>query len=171
MIYIFQLFPIVDPIPCVPKSTGINKIDTPRSNPPLSEVNTSPSCINTLVHLLLDYIFVSPVWNEVITNIITSNPSSHMVVTFILIPKLRQNQSVRQGIGQGNWQYFRNFNHKGKQKTRCYAKSLLIFTTYKVQGWCKIIVCSLKFQPGGVNIKEILLKSTWHTHIIHSKTY
>ena len=56
------------------------------------EGNFSPNCINTLGHLLLDTMADSLVCVKILTNIISSNPSPHMVVPFILVTLHRQPQ-------------------------------------------------------------------------------
>ena len=61
-------------------------------NSPLSEENIIPSWRNTIEHLLLEYMVESPVCTAVLTDIITSNLISHIVVRFILDPKLLKTQ-------------------------------------------------------------------------------
>ena len=34
-----------------------------------------------------------------------------------------------------------------------------------------MILSTVKFQPDGINVTEILLKSSWHTHLKYSKPY
>ena len=64
-----------------------------------------------------------------------------------------------------------NFNHKGKHKVGYYPKSLLVFTTYQVQGWWTMILIPVKYQPDDNNVREIILKSSSHTHLKYSKLY
>ena len=73
--------------------------------------------------------------------------------------------------GKRDRQQLRNFKHKGKHKIGCYPKSLLILTAYQVQGRRTIIIIPVKYQAYGRNVTYILLKSSWHTHLKHSKPY
>ena len=79
---LFHLFLIVAPLPHGLKITRLTKMHTPRIKSSLSEVNFSPNCINTLVHILMDSMVNSPVYSAVLNNIITYNTKSHMVASF-----------------------------------------------------------------------------------------
>ena len=80
-------------------------------------------------------------------------------------------ENVKRGRVQGDIQQLRNFKHKGKNKIGCYARSVLIFTDYQAQEWWTMIISPLKTQPYGSNVTEILLKSSWHTHLKYSNPY
>ena len=67
--------------------------------------------------------------------------------------------------GNGDRQQLRNCKHKGKHKVSCYQKSLLILTAYQVQGWWTMILSPVKYQTNVINVREIILKSSWHTHL------
>ena len=82
-----------------------------------------------------------------------------------------ENNNFKQGKGKGDIQQLRNLNHKGKHKIECYHKSILIFNTCQVQGWWTIILSTVKYQTYGINIREIILKSSWHTHLKNSRSY
>ena len=77
----------------------------------------------------------------------------------------------KKGRGEGDRKQPRNFKHKGKHKIGCYSKYLLIFTAYQVQGWWTMIIIPVESQPDGSNGTEILLKSSWHTHLKHYNPY
>ena len=81
---LFHLFFTVDPIPHGPQSTRLNKIHIPRNIIFLSEGNFSPIWRNNLGNILLESMVDHPVLFAVITDIITLNIISHMVVPFIL---------------------------------------------------------------------------------------
>ena len=66
-------------------------------------------------------------------------------------------------------QKLRDFRHKGKHKIVCYPKYLLLFAAYQVQGWWTMIISPLKDQLYGINFTEIILNSSWHTHLKYSK--
>ena len=46
-----------------------------------------------------------------------------------------------------------------------------MFTAYQLQRWRIIISSPVKSQPDGINVRENLLKISWHTHIKNSKPY
>ena len=165
---IFLFLPTFYPLHHGPKSTRLNKIHISTSKSYLSEGNFSPSCRNTLGHILLENMDDSPVCFTMLTNNISSNPIPHMVVLFLLVP-LHWQENVKRGGVKGYRQQLRNFKHKGKYKIRCYPKSLLIFTAYQVHVWCTIIISPVKSQQDGSNVTEILLDGTWNTHLKHSK--
>ena len=106
----------------------------------------------------------SPVLFKVINTIITFNTIPHMAVIFILVPTHRQ-ENVKRGRVKRNRQQLINFNHKEKHKIGFYTKHILIFSAYQVQGWWNMIVSPVKDQLYGGHFKEILLKSSWHTHL------
>ena len=83
---LFHLFPTVSPLPHGPKSTRFNKIYIPERKSYLSEGNFIPSWINTIGNLLFDTMDEYTLQFTVITNIISSDPSPRIVVTFILVP-------------------------------------------------------------------------------------
>ena len=165
---LFHLFPIFSPLPYGPKSTRFNKIHISTRKYSLSEISFSPSRINTLGDILLGTMADSTLCFTMLTNNICFNPTPHMVVTFYFFLYVDK-KNVNRGIGKGYRKKLRNSRHKGRHKIGCYLKSLLIFTTYQVQGWWNMIISPVKYQPHGINIKEILLKSSWHTYLKHSK--
>ena len=75
------------------------------------------------------------------------------------------------GILKGYRQQLRHFKHRVKHEIGWYPKYLLIFTAYQVQGWCTMIIITLKSQTNVSNVWEIILKRSWHTHLKHSKPY
>ena len=64
-----------------------------------------------------------------------------------------------------------HFNHKGNHKIGFYLKYILIFTAYQLQVCWNMIISPVKYQLDGSNLTEILLKSSCHTHLKHSKPY
>ena len=81
---------------------------------------------------------------------------------------LRTNRyNVILGRVSGDQHVVRAFKHKVKKDIRCHTKSFLIFTVYQVQGWWTIIQSPFKSQLVGSNVKLVLLKSTWQTHLRH----
>ena len=64
------------------KSTRLNKIYISTRKSSLSEGIFIPVWINTLVHILLDTMYDSPVWFTMLANIIYYNPIPYMVVSF-----------------------------------------------------------------------------------------
>ena len=80
---LFHLFTTFSPFPHGPKSTRLKKIHISTRN--LSEGNLFPRWRNTLVNILLDTMDDSTVCFTIITNNTSSNPSPHMVVTFLLV--------------------------------------------------------------------------------------
>ena len=88
MIYYFICFQMFACLLHEPKSTSLNKIYTSRSKSILSEVNISPTWINTLVHILLDYMVDLAVCSSVLIYIITSNTITLTVVPFLLVHKI-----------------------------------------------------------------------------------
>ena len=89
---LFYLFTNFSPLPHGPKITRLLKIQIPTWKYPLSEVNVSPRWVNTLGHVLLESMADYPVCFTMITNIISSYPSPHMVVPFVLVPLDWQSQ-------------------------------------------------------------------------------
>ena len=83
---LFYLFTNFSPLPHGPKITRLLKIQIPTWKYPLSEVNISPRWVNTLGHILLDTMDDYPVCFTMLTNNISSNPSPHMLVPFLLVP-------------------------------------------------------------------------------------
>ena len=82
---LFHFFPRFSPLPHRLKSTKLIKIYISTRNYSLSKVNLSIKWRNTLGKILLEIMDESPVWFTTITNIISSNPSPHIVVPFILV--------------------------------------------------------------------------------------
>ena len=80
-------------------------------------------------------------------------------------------QNFKRGRGKRDRKQHRNLKHKGKHKICCYPKSIMMFTDYQVQGWWTRILSTIKYQPYGINAKEILLKRSWHKHLKHSNPY
>ena len=80
-------------------------------------------------------------------------------------------KNVKRGRGKRYRQKLINSKHKGKHKIVCYPKYLLILNEYQVTGWWTIILGPVKAQPHVINVTEILLKISWHTHLNYSKTY
>ena len=76
-----------------------------------------------------------------------------------------------QGEKKGDIQQLRNFNHKGKHNIRCYLKYLLVFTAYQLQGWWTMIISSVNAQSYGINVGDIIIKISWHTHLKHYMPY
>ena len=60
-----------------------------------------------------------------------------------LTPRIKRDK-VRLGRVQGNNQEFISFKHKANQNIGWYTKYLMIFTTYKVQGWWEMILITVK---------------------------
>ena len=79
---LFHLFPTFAPLPCGLKSTRLDKVYILTRKFSVSEVNFSPIWRNNLGYLLLDTMADSPVYFKIITNIISSNPSTLMVFHF-----------------------------------------------------------------------------------------
>ena len=75
------------------------------------------------------------------------------------------------GEENGTNRILKKFNHKGNHKVGCYSKSLLIFTTYQVQGWWNMVIIPVRFQPDGSNIRKVLINISWHTQLRDSKPY
>ena len=88
---LFHLFPNFAPLTHRPKSIKLNNIKISTRKSSLSEVDFSQICINTLGNILLETMADSTVYFTTITNIISSNPSPHMVVSFLLNPLHWQN--------------------------------------------------------------------------------
>ena len=65
-----------------PKITRPNKIYISTKKSSLSEGNLSPIWKNTLVHLVLDVMADSPMFFTMLSNIISSNTSPHILVPF-----------------------------------------------------------------------------------------
>ena len=105
-----------------------------------------------------------------IDNNISSNQRPLMVVQFYWFLYI-ENKHVKRGRENGDRHKLRNFKHKLQHKIGCCPKFLLIFTSYQVQGWRNMIISTVKYQPDGINVIEILLKSSWYTHQKHFKTY
>ena len=105
-----------------------------------------------------------------ITTIITSNASPHMVVPFPWF-LYTENSNSKQGIVKGYRKQLRHFKHREKHKIIIYPKYLLIFTTYHVQGLCTMILFTLKYQPDVRHVKEIIIKISWYTHLKHTNPY
>ena len=105
-----------------------------------------------------------PAWFTMLTINISSNLIPYMVITVLLVnlKRRRENEDI---------QKLRNFKHKAKHKIGCYPKSLLIFTSYQVQWWWNIIIIPVKYQPDCSNVRSVLPKISWHTHLKYSKTY
>ena len=80
-------------------------------------------------------------------------------------------KNVKWGRGKGYRYKLRNFKHKAKHNIGCHPKYILIFTAYQVKWWCTMIISPLKAQPDFINVTEILLKSSWRTHLKNSKPY
>ena len=93
----------------------------------------------------------SPVWFTMFNNNISSNPRPHMLVPFSLVP-LHWQENVKRGRGKGDRQKLSNLKHNGKYKIGCYHKSLLIFTSYQIQGCGTMIPSPVKSQPDGSNV-------------------
>ena len=85
MIYYF-IFPTLATFTNGLNNIRLNKIYISTSKYYLSEGYVSPSWRNSIGHLLLDTMADSPVWFKILTNNISSNPRSHMVVPFLLVP-------------------------------------------------------------------------------------
>ena len=86
---------------------------------------------------------------------------------FVFIDK----KNIKRSREKGYRNQLRNFKHKGKHKIGWYPKSLLIFTSYQVQGWWTMIMSPVKAKPDGSNVTEILLNSSWKTRLKYSKAY
>ena len=69
-----------------PKNTMLYKIYLLKRRYYAPKRNVSPIWINTLEHLPLDTLADSPMWFKILTDIIYSNPSPHMVAPFFLFP-------------------------------------------------------------------------------------
>ena len=125
---LFHFFTTFDPLPHGPKSTRVSKIYISKSKSSLSEVNFSSFFRNNRGHIILYTMAESPVCLTILNNIISSNPSPHIVVPFFSLYIDKRNVKW----GRVNWyrQQLRNFNHKVDHKIGCYPKSLLIFITY-----------------------------------------
>ena len=80
MIYYF--FPTFAPLPHGTKSNRLNKTYISTKRYSISKVNSSPIWRNTLGHILMNTIAYYPVYFRMLTNNISSNPITHMVVTF-----------------------------------------------------------------------------------------
>ena len=111
---------------------------------PLSVGKFSQRCRNIPVHIILDPLVDSPVLFQVLTNIIIHNLSSKMVVPFLLIRvhwnekcQLREIKRVKTKI--------QKFQVQKNHKFKCYPKSLLIITSYQLQGWLIIIKSPVNF--------------------------
>ena len=72
-------------LPHDPKITRLNIINISARKYSLSEVNFSSIWINNLGYILMDSMADSPVLFTVLAIIITSNPSLHILVPFILV--------------------------------------------------------------------------------------
>ena len=157
---LYLIFPTFAPFPHGPKGTRFNKIHISTWTSSLSEVNFSQIWINTIGHILLETMDDSPLWFTMITNNMSSNPGPHMGVTFIKRWRVKVDRHQ-----------LRNCKHKGKHKIGCHTKSLVLFTAYQLQGWWTMILSTVKYQTYGINIREIILKSSWHTHLKNSRSY
>ena len=124
---IFHLFPTFSPLLHGPKIARLNKIEISTRKYSLSEGNSIPRSKHFLVQILLDTMNESPVWLKTITNNLFSIPRPDMVVLFLLVPTLWQ-ENVKIMRGKGYRHQLRTFKHKGKHKIVCYPKSILIFT-------------------------------------------
>ena len=111
----------------------------------------------------------SPVFFKIITNNISSNPILPMMVPSIWLIYIK-NHNVNRGRRKGDRQQLRNIKNKGKHKIGCYPKSLIIVTSYQVQGWCTMILSPVKDQPDRSNVTETILRISWHTHLNHSNS-
>ena len=94
----------------------------------------------------------SPVCFIMLTDIISSNPIPHVVVPFFGSSTFT-NHNNKWGRRKGGRQQLINFNHKGKHKTGCYPKYLLLFTEYKVQVWWTMILSPVQSHPDGINVR------------------
>ena len=156
---LFSFVPSFYPLRHGLKSTSLNKIG-----------NFSPSWINTIGDFLLNTTADSPVCLTIITNNFSCNLSTYKVVVFLLVPLHWQENFKRATVNEVR-QEPTNFKDKIKHRIGCYPKYLLIFTSYQVQGWRKMIIIPVIYQPDGSNVTEILLKRSWHTHLKNSKPY
>ena len=68
------------------KAPGLENIYISTWNYYLLEVNFNLRWINNLEHIPMDTMDESPVFFTMLTNIISSSPSPHMLVTFLLVP-------------------------------------------------------------------------------------
>ena len=83
---IISFFPLFILFHMAQKGPGLKYIYILTSKYSLSEGNFITIWRNTLGHILLDTMDDSQVWFKIPTNIISSNTSPHMVVTFNLVP-------------------------------------------------------------------------------------
>ena len=93
----------------------------------------------------------SPVLFTILTNNISSNPSPHMVVPFLMVPIhwqeiFQERERKRVQIAT------KKSRHKEKHKIGYYPKFLLILTAYQLQGWSNMVINLLKTQPYGRNL-------------------
>ena len=112
----------------------------------------------------------SPFLFAILTNNITWGTSPHIVVKFLLVPihwqeKCRVKENKIRNTGT------KKLQAQGKNKIWCYPKYILIFTAYQVQERWNMILNPVKHQLDGIHVREIVLKSSWYTHIKHSKPY
>ena len=106
----------------------------------------------------------------VLTNLITSNPISYMVVSFILVLLQLQVQCQEREKERVHITIHK-FQSQGKALNWMLPQISSDIHSLQKKGWWTMIISPVKFKPDGINIKEIILKSTWHTHLKHSKTY
>ena len=116
MIYYFISLPLLLLFPMAQNAPGLEKYIIQQIY--LSERNFSLSWRNTLEHLLLDTTSDSPVCFNILTNIISSDPSPHMVVPFVFVLYIYKH-NVKQVGGAGDRQKLINFKHKGNHKIGC----------------------------------------------------
>ena len=149
---LFHLFPNFSSLIYGPKSTRLGKIYISTCKSLLSEVNVSWIWKSNLVNILLDNMADSPVWFTML--IILSLKIYALILWFHLCWLLYiDKHNVKRGIVKGDRQQPRNFKHKGKHKIGFYPKSILVFTTYQVQGRWTMIISPVKAEPDGSNVR------------------
>ena len=165
------MFTNVSLIPHGPKITRLNKIYTSRRKSPLSEVNLSPSWRNNLGHILLESMIDSPVCTAGITDLIAFNPITHVVVIFILVPKLLQKSQFKTRERTREPETIKVFQGKGKAQNwmlpQIFSDIHHLPSTSPENDDFKYSKISTLWNQW----KEIIIKITCHTRLIHPNTY